>query len=388
MSCCPLCECADLVAGPQLAIAPKHHLIRSDVTLGPNYFGSVSLFQCPRCTHMFNIDSTDEVGHINGIHTNTPVSHAMHNRQIQLLRRLSARPGMSVLEIGAGSGSLALKFVSAGHRVTVVEPLGHFSDELVTSGSRLFHSEWPVPELLSETFDLVLCVQVLEHTLNPTAVMHTISAVLGPNGYAYIEVPSADWVLKHGSPLDIHIPHVQYFTEKSIKSLFESVGVTVISKISLLDGHDVGWIVKNSDSPTNCEISLNDRNSHARSFHKFRVMRDKLVESVGRLPDEVALFGANAHLQALLGWVPTAGWKHVFDSTSSYWGHHCYSSSSRLEVLPPEKANLQSAGAIVIASYLHDHHISETLRASGYSGKIFSVRPNCDDTPDGVLSLF
>jgi len=103
------------------------------------------------------------------------------------------RPGLRVLEVGAGTGLLALFLSAHGVDVVALEPVGPAwleFDALQEAARQI--SPWPLPralrmggeELAAEhgPFDLVFSVNVLEHVPDLDGLMRGMAAVLAPGG--------------------------------------------------------------------------------------------------------------------------------------------------------------------------------------------------------------
>ena len=80
----------------------------------------------------------------------------------------------------------------------------------------------PATELKFEdnSFDSILCTQVLEHVYDHHTVIKEIHRVLKPNGHIILTVPFA-WEL-HEEPYDYF-----RFTKHALKNLFEEAGLVV-----------------------------------------------------------------------------------------------------------------------------------------------------------------
>ena len=100
-----------------------------------------------------------------------------------------------------------------------------------------------------------------------------------------------------------------------------------------------------------------------------------------------AVYGANAGSQAMFGFFPQIKPEFVIDDTPSYEGAFSYSSEARFKIVKPTAENLRSVEAVLIAAYIHDKVISEKIRAAGFVGDIYSLRPPSDNSGT-VRSLF
>jgi S-adenosylmethionine-dependent methyltransferase len=114
------------------------------------------------------------------------VGDLVHEREADLGRPLR------VLDLGGGSGGLAVPLAELGHDVTVVDPspnaLAALERRAADSGvadrvtGRQGDADTPAFES-GETFDLVCCHGVLEVVDDPTAALAGIATVLTPKGH-------------------------------------------------------------------------------------------------------------------------------------------------------------------------------------------------------------
>jgi SAM-dependent methyltransferase len=88
-----------------------------------------------------------------------------------------------------------------------------------------------------ETFDSLVCSEVLEHLASPEAVLGKLVPLLKPGGRVYASVPNlSHWRIMldllrgrfeyaERGPMDR--THLRWFTPRTFKALFEGCGVTV-----------------------------------------------------------------------------------------------------------------------------------------------------------------
>jgi len=154
---------------------------------------------------------------------------------------LPVDPDASILEIGCGSGgtgALALEHKKCG-RYCGVEIDRQASEnarlsltEVVTGNIEELDLPWP-----PEHFDAVILSEVLEHLVDPWAVMRKLRPLLKPGGLVFASSPNVshyrliamllrgEWNLSDFGPLDR--THLRWFTPKSYRALFESCGYMV-----------------------------------------------------------------------------------------------------------------------------------------------------------------
>ena len=108
----------------------------------------------------------------------------VHEYAVELVR--AALPdGGRVLEVGAGCGALALRMRDAGLDVvpTDLDPPHDWIHRL----------DLDAPEWTDETrgpFDMVVCVETLEHVENPRQVLRSIRAMLRPGDRLLVSTPN------------------------------------------------------------------------------------------------------------------------------------------------------------------------------------------------------
>ena len=99
-------------------------------------------------------------------------------------------PGVTALDLGAGSGALAERLIAAGFRVTAADVTNYF--ELRTEFVQLDCNDPDFDRILAREFDLITSVEVIEHLENPTAFLRSIARLLKPNGVALLTTPNVE----------------------------------------------------------------------------------------------------------------------------------------------------------------------------------------------------
>ncbi|MCV2491471.1 methyltransferase domain-containing protein [Geodermatophilus sp. YIM 151500] len=108
----------------------------------------------------------------------------VHEYAVELVRR-NLPEGGRILEVGAGCGALTLRLRDAGFDVvpTDLEPPHEWIQPL----------DLDEPEWTDETrgpFDMVVCVETLEHVENPRKVLRTMRSLLRDGGTLLVSTPN------------------------------------------------------------------------------------------------------------------------------------------------------------------------------------------------------
>jgi glycosyltransferase involved in cell wall biosynthesis len=163
-----------------------------------------------------------------------PSEDSSHGRISNLLKSRAPR---RILDLGSSSGLLSERLEAMGHRVTGV-------DVVEIAGVRQRTSEFfqadlneGIPPEVGTGFDVVLAADVLEHLVNPGALMTQVRDVLAPDGVALFCVPNiAHWYPRFRSTLGmfdydqrgiLDSTHLRFFTRRSIRRLIERQGFTI-----------------------------------------------------------------------------------------------------------------------------------------------------------------
>jgi len=121
------------------------------------------------------------------------VVRLIEGRRLQLIERLvDARPRERILEVGCGGGHVLRRF--AGSQLTGVDVSGVMLEKadhnLAGTGARLLKGELAELALDAESFDAIICTEVLEHVANPEAVLAEMARLLHPAGRIVATCPN------------------------------------------------------------------------------------------------------------------------------------------------------------------------------------------------------
>lgn len=154
---------------------------------------------------------------------------------------MPANPTAAILELGCGAGgtgALALRQGKAGTYVGIemFEPMALEARKVLTTVHVGNVEAMDLP-YAPETFDALVCSEVLEHLADPEATLRKLVPLLKPGGRVYASVPNlAHWKIVLGLLLGrfdyqergaMDRTHLRWFTPRSFRALFESCGVTV-----------------------------------------------------------------------------------------------------------------------------------------------------------------
>jgi SAM-dependent methyltransferase len=391
---CIICGSVDAVTVLSVTRSPMHAVRSAGLAGSEDGFGRLDIVACSRCGHLsnraFDTDAADELyGAL--VLTNEPVSPGMiaavDETAALIMRRLKQSP--AVLEVGGGGGALSLALARRSACVELVEPSRALSAEHFDGTNVTLHrAMFPAPAIAGRRFDAVVCRQVIEHVPEPGPFLSALRASLTDEGTAYLELPSADDILRRDSIVDFHYPHVHYYRRAEMELLLRRAGFIVEDAFDIKKGHDVGFLLR-ATGVREVGTCLSPEISPDRLSARFAAHRAQGAQRLAAITGPIALYGANAYAQALLGlYQESTPFAAMLDDTTSYAGRCIYGPAGEIKIEPPRSERLAGIAAVVIAAYLHDAEIERKVSGMDFRGPVYTLRAPGPEGPGALTSLF
>ncbi|WPZ36175.1 methyltransferase domain-containing protein [Thalassobaculum sp. OXR-137] len=375
---CPICE----AEGAPVVYRAEAQLfwVVSDPAL-TDRFADIALRQCRDCGHVFHsdlgADTIDEIYRRQAL-TNRPVSAAMAQRYETLIAMLGSERlvGRRILEVGGGTGSLALLLAGLGSEVTVVEPNESLPDLLAEGEEsiRLINAFFG-PDTLDETFDGVICRQVVEHIADIRPFVRALAAAAAPGGFVYLEVPTLEFIAETGAYMDVHVQHLHYLDAAARERLLADAGLAVVATHQILGGHDIGVLAVPSTGASRT-LSGFARTDLSLVPERRDLHRRALAEVAGR-PERSAVYAATSQGVTFYAQFPPDRAPNAFiDDNPDTIGRLAYGRGGPVTIQARNRVLLDGLDDIFIGAYHHEASIAEKLAADGYRGRLWSIDPH------------
>ncbi|MBX3663049.1 MAG: bifunctional 2-polyprenyl-6-hydroxyphenol methylase/3-demethylubiquinol 3-O-methyltransferase UbiG [Burkholderiales bacterium] len=176
--------------------------------------------------------------------------HEINPLRLDYIDRIASLRGKAVLDVGCGGGILAEAMAARGARVTGIDlaekPLKVAQLHLLESKLDVTYRNVAVESLAQEApqaFDVVTCMEMLEHVPDPGSVVRACSALLKPGGHAFFAtlnrnpksylfaIIGAEYVLKL-LPRGTH-DYARFIKPSELSAVCRSSGLEVISLIGM-----------------------------------------------------------------------------------------------------------------------------------------------------------
>lgn len=123
--------------------------------------------------------------------------HEINPLRLDWIDRLAPLKGRKVLDVGCGGGILAEAMAARGANVTGIDlaekPLGVARLHLLESGRSVDYRQVSAEELATKeagTYDVVTCMEMLEHVPNPASTIASCAALVKPGGHVFFSTIS------------------------------------------------------------------------------------------------------------------------------------------------------------------------------------------------------
>ncbi len=154
---------------------------------------------------------------------------------LQLLRKLPGNE-LGVLDVGGGIGSALdlMRAVDQRVRRTQIVDLDSKASELARSRGHGYFEGRIEDFKSSDSFDVILLLNLIEHVANPQLVLSKVASLLSPTGVVLVKTPNYDsWdqrIFRHRNWAGFHCPrHWVLFTKNSFLGLAAKAGMQVQS---------------------------------------------------------------------------------------------------------------------------------------------------------------
>lgn len=126
--------------------------------------------------------------------------HVLNPTRINYIAERTALTGAKVLDAGCGGGLLAEALTARGAQVTAIDlSSGMIEVAKLHAAAHAMPIDYRVSDLATlavdsaATFDVVTCMEMIEHAVDPAVVLEQLAALVRPNGDIFLSTLNRNW---------------------------------------------------------------------------------------------------------------------------------------------------------------------------------------------------
>jgi len=347
--------------------------------------GEIRLTFCECCGHVFNeiFDPglmTYTNGYENSLHFSAQFHEYASNLASELIERHNLRK-KGIIEIGCGKGDfLRLLCAFGGNRGIGFDPSCDDSDQTDKNITI-------IPDFYSDRYayyeaDFICCRHVLEHIDRPKHFLSQMRRAIGlRDTVVYFEVPNVLYTLKDLGIWDIIYEHCSYFTDRSMRRLFEWAGFGVKRLNAAFGGQflclEAVPASLGETQPPLKRDGIQNLSILVSSFNDaYRAKVDEWNDRLGELLKQgkrVAIWGSGSKGVTFLNILPCAPQiECVVDINPRKQGK--FVSGTGQEIVSPEWLGEYSPDTILVVNPIYKSEIENRTHQLGITSRIMVVR--------------
>jgi SAM-dependent methyltransferase len=158
-----------------------------------------------------------------------------HQQIVALVRRLGRSP---ILDVGAAQGFLGQLLQTSELPIDAVEPNAYWAEQARPFYRQVFASSIEDAQLPAGTYPVIVCADVLEHTVDPVEVLGQLRRVATPDAVFVISLPNVAHLAVRLLLLAGRFPqmergildrtHLHFWTLDTVRDMLAQAGLEVV----------------------------------------------------------------------------------------------------------------------------------------------------------------
>lgn len=159
-------------------------------------------------------------------------NEAENMRRLKIIKQLKSRG--KLLDIGCAQGLLLDQAARQGYESSGIEPSFRYAGEAARKGHAVFNGrlEEFSAQRGNERFDIIVCLDVIEHVVDPRTFLSQAASLLAENGIMVISTPNYSGVIAKllGARDPYMTPpiHTTFFTSAGVRHMVDDAGFGII----------------------------------------------------------------------------------------------------------------------------------------------------------------
>ena len=293
---------------------------------------NLSIYQCKTCYHVQQISAIVPY-HLDVITASSlsPTTLKARDKNISDIISRFSLVDPYIIEIGSFKGEYIAHLINIGYtnsyglenNVNSINQSCCDPDHLYQGHVHNLSSSFLVEN--ANRYDIALCFNFLEHSIDPHSFMRGVCSLLRPGGIAYFTLPSVDYIFEESLVQEFVPDHISYFTSHSLEILFRIFNFTELHVSKINNNNDLMIIAQLSPNHSGTSLAIDLFSSLVNDINKIMhsIDSDKTIAFWGAGHRSLTLI-SQIHYQCVLS---------VVDSASFKQGH--FTPVSRIPIISP-----------------------------------------------------
>lgn len=277
--------------------------------------------------------------------------------------------GKKILEVGCGQGEFLEIWKDFDIHAVGIEYSSDLVKQAEQKGLEVYQDfiEDKNTKIIGSPYDAFVQFNFLEHQPYPNQMLQGIYQNLSDEGVGLVTVPSLEYILQYNGYYELIRDHIAYYSEDTLKLLFQKNGFEVLScEIVNRDTLSI-WVKKRKQV---------DVSNWKESFSILKGEITKLLDTIKGNGGNLAIWGASHQGFTLMPTLEISSRiSYVIDSAPFKQGR--YAPASHVPIVPPDYFYTHPVEAILIVAPGYTDEIAGIIRDKfGLSVQVYTLRSN------------
>lgn len=277
-----------------------------------------------------------------------------HSQYAELLQVFPHLHGKRIVEIGCGQGEFLSVWSDFDVKAVGIEHMPALVEKARAKGLTVMQGFVSDKDSVIEggPYDAFVQFNFMEHQPDPNGMVQGIYHNLTADGVGLVTVPSLEYILKYNGYYELIHDHIAYYSENTLRLLFEKNGFETISvKTVNRDTHQI--IVKKRPQV--------DLSRWKENYTKLKTSINSYIDDIRLHGGKVAIWGASHQGFTM---IPTLGIEskieYIIDSATFKQGK--YAPASHVPIVAPDYFFQHKVTCIIIVAPGYTDEISSIIK--------------------------
>jgi len=377
---CPVCNSSDIKTVIRIENIPVlcNILLDSYSEAVSIPKGNMNLTVCKNCGHFFNSEFDPSImdydqKYENSLHFSPTFNDFIKNLIDYLVDKYDLRK-KKIIDVGCGKGDFLKMICEAGNNKGFGFDKSYLpSDDDINYSDIKFFVDFYDNRYSYLEPDMITCRQVLEHIEDPVFFLDSVKQNIKDDCLFFFEVPNGLFTIRDLGIWDLIYEHISYFTDSSLRYLFQSRSMEVIKTDEHYLSQYLTIEAKNSTEVCNESIDpsmvLNLADKFEKEYNsKYEYWKNLLLEAKQNNKSVIIWGGGSKGVTFLNIFNDLSNIDYVVDINSRKQGK--YVAGTGQKIISPEQLKVIKPDIVILMNPIYKEEISDHLEKIGLNCEI------------------